>query len=581
MNHQIVVHLPGYVAAKAPAPNTSATKSGDVLDAVHPFDVWLEDPLQALAANASPVTVTVVGGQTATADDIVLYPQGGTVDNVGITVVTPDLSQGLPAETNVELEFGVHYSLQSSPEALLVLSVGYDDVLLAADAVLVTQGAGTETITLSFDVPHAPVLTFETLLFDEYLRPLAQNVQLGHDVIGAQQPQAPRLSLVSKDATGVTMRWSGGNVVNFKEFRILRTRGETGITPSSDPIAIITDPTVTSFKDTTIDYGEIYTYALLMETQDGEVSMDYMHLVVHTADLTWTEVPMNAEISDIVVDPVRERVYGIERPGNRVAVISTSSRQLESWVSLNCRVGNHAQVTPDGSYLFLSCPNAGSLVRLTLTGSIPTVDYYDIIASPDAFALAPDGKYLYLASSTEPQVAIVDVANPNKREIQSIDSIWKGLAFTPDGSFLIASGIPRSNATIGYVRVYDADQLEPVRELHHGRYVSKLLVHPTRDEAYIGTDVYNYRTGELLGATEVPVQFIGASNDVLYGWEPSGWSKRLIMFYWNGYAWTRHAAISSPADPRRTPKAMSPDEQTAYYASDQGIMIADLSRLDR
>src|SRR5262249_27181978 len=70
-------------------------------------------------------------------------------------------------------------------------------------------------------------------------------------------------------------------------------------------------------------------------------------------------------------------------------------------------------------------------------------------STPDALAVAPDGKTLYVANADNNCVAVIDIAEPNKSQVKGfVPTGWDpaAVALTPDGKTLLV-GVGKGNQT--------------------------------------------------------------------------------------------------------------------------------------
>src|SRR5207253_5991986 len=70
-------------------------------------------------------------------------------------------------------------------------------------------------------------------------------------------------------------------------------------------------------------------------------------------------------------------------------------------------------------------------------------------STPDALAIAPDGRTLYVANADNNCVAVIDVATPNRSQVKGyIPTGWypTAVAVTPDGKTLLI-GVGKGNQT--------------------------------------------------------------------------------------------------------------------------------------
>ncbi len=174
-----------------------------------------------------------------------------------------------------------------------------------------------------------------------------------------------------------------------------------------------------------------------------------------------------ADASLIAVAPCGKRPYDIARGRNSAllyvsdwadsAVLAVEPRDLR--VLARIRVGEHPnQLLPHHAddRLFVACASSncvsvidtkrGIVIETIMTALFPRSPEG---TTPNALALAPDGKVLYVANADNNNVAVIDVAEPGKSQVKGfIPTGWypTSVAVTPDGKNLLV-GVGKGNQT--------------------------------------------------------------------------------------------------------------------------------------
>lgn len=537
------------------------------------------EALQTASETIRPVTVTVIADQTVSADTVMLYRTQATVSNARVHVIDPSITTPMRAGTMVSVDLGVSYTL-AAEDALLIVSVGYPNALVQADAAVVSRGSGILSFTLQFEVPHTEQLIFQTALINRQDIAIAVNENRGHPVIGIMEPEAPTLQFVAADASGVEMQWTGGRPINFGKYLIYRDEYEGVNSRFGTLVGDIRQKDANTFNDTDVEYGKTYYYKLYMEALDGQVypdaafiqapTMPVTHTLVHTAIRTMTQ---------LIMDPWRDRFYLVSNA--RIGIVSASTGIAQAGFELGCRA-RHGTLTSDGLYLFFTC-HEDMVARIDLNSPTPTIDYVTDIAAPFGIAADGSGQYAYVSSSATPDITILDMNDPSNRQTVAIDVDTATLALTPDDSILIVSG--REYDGIGYpwsTFAYNTADLTLIHAWPAGAYGSMdpnfLSIHPTRDEVYVGQRVFDLQSGrrvqQLTAYAHVPSQV----GDYIFA-TPLRFGQYMTVLRWDGLAWTEHLNIPLKVYPRLM--AVSPDETKVFVTNASGdLWMVDLSELD-
>jgi YVTN family beta-propeller protein len=117
---------------------------------------------------------------------------------------------------------------------------------------------------------------------------------------------------------------------------------------------------------------------------------------------------------------------------------------------------NQMAVHPKDDRLFVACASSNCVCVIDTKRGLVTETIMTSLfprapegTTPDALALAPDGKVLYVANADNNNVAVVDIADPGKSQVKGfIPTGWypTAVAVTPDGKNLLV-GVGKGNQT--------------------------------------------------------------------------------------------------------------------------------------
>src|SRR5206468_8271613 len=111
---------------------------------------------------------------------------------------------------------------------------------------------------------------------------------------------------------------------------------------------------------------------------------------------------------------------------------------------------------PTDDRLFVACASSNCVSVIDTRRGIVTETIYTALfprapegSTPDAVAVAPDGKMLYVANADNNCVAVIDIAVPDKSQVKGfIPTGWypTAVAVTPDSKTLLV-GVGKGNQT--------------------------------------------------------------------------------------------------------------------------------------
>jgi YVTN family beta-propeller protein len=199
------------------------------------------------------------------------------------------------------------------------------------------------------------------------------------------------------------------------------------------------------------------------------VVLDTVHEVLYSLDIDAGMILAlePASQKELRSAPVGKRPYDVvlARNGSRIYVSDWADRCVRALDPSDLRtvarigVGEHPNqiaVHPKDDRLFVACASSDRVdvidtVRGVVTESIHTALFPRAPegSTPDALAIAPDGRTLFVANADNNCVAVFDIAEPNRSQVKGfIPTGWypSAVAVTPDGKQLLV-GVGKGNQT--------------------------------------------------------------------------------------------------------------------------------------
>lgn len=136
-------------------------------------------------------------------------------------------------------------------------------------------------------------------------------------------PNAVTLDTIQADLNGFSLNWSISDEVSFVSYRIYRSEGQ-----GFEIINIIDNIDSTSFVDNSIQFGVNYSYQIGVLIANGDESLSNIESQVFFGE----NIQLNAQIEDLLVDPVRPYIYGLDRVNNSLLFINKDSREVEKTI---------------------------------------------------------------------------------------------------------------------------------------------------------------------------------------------------------------------------------------------------------
>ena len=208
-------------------------------------------------------------------------------------------------------------------------------------------------------------------------------------------------------------------------------------------------------------------------------------LVIDTADRSVEQrISIPGSAGAVAITPDGGRAYVASFVGGQVAVVDLVAARVAT--SLPVRVGLGGEgvvVAPDGSRVYVagSGPDYTSgrvhVIDARSNAVVATVDVGDERAS---LAVAPDGRFLYVASYERNTVSIVDTASNTVASVVPIGQNPKDVAVGPEGRFVYVA-----NGSATTLSVIDTGAGNAVRTVTVGSGPDGVAITPDGRRAYV------------------------------------------------------------------------------------------------
>jgi DNA-binding beta-propeller fold protein YncE len=138
--------------------------------------------------------------------------------------------------------------------------------------------------------------------------------------------------------------------------------------------------------------------------QPGSISV----LDMHERNLIQI-IPVAPKIQRIAISTDDKRVFTTDQTEPRVAVISTATRQVSSWIPLPA-IGYTLTTTQDGRWLLVGIQSTSQVAVIDLSmGKV--VRTIDLPKSPHEILMSPDGTTAYVTCTSNDQIAAIRVSD--------------------------------------------------------------------------------------------------------------------------------------------------------------------------
>lgn len=156
------------------------------------------------------------------------------------------------------------------------------------------------------------------------------------------------------------------------------------------------------------------------------------------------KIPTEVTPYDVEISPDGATVFVSNWSSDSVSVIDTATNTVKQVIAVDDNP-NDLLLAPDGR-LYVACANSNSVVvidtrKMAVSERIRTSMFANAPegSTPNALALARDGKTLFVANADNNNVAVVDVENPKESEVEGfVPAGWypSALEVSKDGALL-------------------------------------------------------------------------------------------------------------------------------------------------
>jgi DNA-binding beta-propeller fold protein YncE len=134
-----------------------------------------------------------------------------------------------------------------------------------------------------------------------------------------------------------------------------------------------------------------------------------------------TKIPVAGKVQRISISPDGKHVYTHDQEKPRIAVIDAATNTISQWLELPSPVYSSAP-TPDGRRLVANSPSGKLFVVDLVAGKLEHA--YDIPAAIGAIAITADGSFAYVSC---PQAGTVEVLNLRENALEAAIQLTKGV----------------------------------------------------------------------------------------------------------------------------------------------------------
>lgn len=145
--------------------------------------------------------------------------------------------------------------------------------------------------------------------------------------------------------------------------------------------------------------------------------------------------------------------YVSDWAGGQIVVVDTEKMAVVSRIAVGIHP-NQIAMHPSDSRLFVSCASSNGVWVIDTRRGVVTETIYTSLfpnspegSTPDAVAIAPDGKTMFVCNADNNCVAVINIATPNKSQVEGfVPTGWypTAVAVTPDNRRLLI-GIGKGN----------------------------------------------------------------------------------------------------------------------------------------
>lgn len=205
------------------------------------------------------------------------------------------------------------------------------------------------------------------------------------------------------------------------------------------------------------------------------------------------DINARRELKRVDVGPLI-RPHGIVEAGGNIYVTAEGNRAVArynpsvdriDWIMGTGQTATHMLViSPDGRRLYTANIASDSVTVIALDGPPgPTqIAQLSVGKQPEAIAVSPDGRELWVGQNGDGQVSIIDTATNKLKETIKVGQVPIRVKFTPDGKRVLISDPPK-----GELVILDAATRKEIKRMTVGEVPVGIVITPDGRRAFIAT----------------------------------------------------------------------------------------------
>jgi len=256
-------------------------------------------------------------------------------------------------------------------------------------------------------------------------------------------PQAVNLLPIEAQAAGLLLHWDAVNEPEFSQFRIYRGTNQNG--PFS-LVGTLSDGDVTQYLDQAVTLGVTYWYRVGLYTTTGAESKSTVR-----SGIAGVFVNVGRALEDMIVDPVRPYLYGIDRINNMLVFVSLDSLKVTKTMFIGSSPTD-LDIDKAGTELYVANFGSSQIAVVNLDTqtlarnlTVDTGGTWD--GNPYRLACMTAGKLAWTSLDQWNSVRLIDAATGAQLS-NGFTIYYPDLASSPDGSRLYAGESGSSGSKI-------------------------------------------------------------------------------------------------------------------------------------
>jgi YVTN family beta-propeller protein len=205
------------------------------------------------------------------------------------------------------------------------------------------------------------------------------------------------------------------------------------------------------------------------------------------------DIPARKELKRLDVGPL-VRPHGIVEAGghiyftaevNRAVARYNPATERVDWIMGTGQTATHMLViSPDGRRLYTAniASDTVTVIALDAPPGPRAIAQIAVGKQPEAIAVSPDGRELWVGQNGDGQISIIDTATEKIKETIKVGQVPIRVKFTPDGKRVLVSDPPR-----GELVILDTATRKELKRLTVGEVPVGIVVAPDGRRAFIAT----------------------------------------------------------------------------------------------